>query len=63
MSNNDLANTLTNALGNPNFKTEEVMLQLKEQIDRMTERGENTGSLLALQTILPEVAEECKKRY
>lgn len=63
MTNSDLINTLTNALGNPNFNADKAVEQLKEQIDRMTERGENTGSLIALQAILPEITAECKKRY
>ena len=63
MKNADLANALTNALGNPHFDPDKVQEQLKEQIDRMAERGENTGSLIALANILPEIAEECKKRY
>lgn len=63
MKNNDLINTLANAIGNPNFDPDKVQEQLKEQIDRMAEREENTGSLIALANILPEITEECKKRY
>lgn len=63
MKNADLVNALTNALGSPHFDPDKVQEQLKEQIDRMTERGENTGGLIALANILPEITEECKKRY
>ena len=63
MKNTDLVNTLANALGNPHFDADKVQEQLKEQIDRMNEREENTGSLIALANILPEITEECKKRY
>lgn len=63
MKNADLINALTNALGSPNFDADKAVEQLKEQIDRMTERGENTRSLIALQAILPEITAECKKRY
>lgn len=63
MSNNDLANALTNALGSPHFDPETVIRALAEKVQEMQAKGENPGSLIALANILPEISEEAKKRY
>lgn len=63
MSDQELIDILTNALGNPHFDLESAMAALKEQCDRMQERGENAGSILALMNVLPEIEDECKQRY
>lgn len=63
MSDQELIDALTNALGNPHFDLEKTMEALKEQCERMQERGENTGSMLVLMNILPEIEDECKRRY
>lgn len=63
MSDQELIDALTNAFGSSHFDLESAMAALKEQCDRMQERGENAGSVLALMNILPEIEDECKRRY
>lgn len=63
MSNADLVNALTNALGNQYFEPDKVIEALAEKAKQMQERGENPGSLLTIANLLPEITEEAKKRY
>ena len=48
MSNDDLVDLLTNALGNPNFDPDTVMKALAEKANEMQQRGEHPGSLYAI---------------
>lgn len=63
MSNDDLVNAITNALGNPHFDADKVIEALAQQAKEMQERGENPGSLLTIANILPEITQEAKERY
>ncbi len=63
MTSSQILDQLTNALGNPNFDLDAVQKSLNEKIKDMEAKGENTGSLLALTNVLPEVVVELKKKY
>lgn len=63
MDDQTLIDHLVNAFGNPHFSAEEVIEALHDTINRMQEKKKNTGSLLALINILPEIEQECKSRY
>lgn len=63
MKNNDLVNTLTNALGSQHFDPNQVIEVLAKEADRIRQEGGNPGSLIALANILPEITAEAKKRY
>jgi len=63
VSDQDFLYHLVNAFGSPHFSAEEVIEALHETINQLQEKNKNTGSLLALINILPEIEEECKSRY
>lgn len=63
MDNDTLADHITNALGNPHFNLDSALNSLREKIEEMQAKGENTGSLLALSNILPDLEREAKERY
>lgn len=63
MKNHDLVNTITNALGSPNFNADQVIEALAKEADRIRKEGGNPGSLIAVANLLPEVTDEAKKRY
>jgi hypothetical protein len=63
MSNDDLVDLLTNALGNPNFDPDTVIKALAEKANEMQQRGEHPGSLYAIANLLPEITHEAKRRY
>jgi len=63
MKNNDLVNTLTNALGSQHFDPDQVIEVLAKEAARIREEGGNPGSLIAVANLLPEIADEAKKRY
>ena len=63
MTNADLINALTNALGSPHFDTDQVIEALAKAAAEMRERGENAGSLISVANLLPEITAEAKKRY
>lgn len=63
MSNHELVEHITNALGSPHFDPDQVIAVLAKEADRIQQEGGNPGSLIALANILPEITEEAKKRY
>ena len=63
MDDETLIDHIVNALGSDHFNVDAVMQSLHEKIDQMQQNKENTGSMLALINILPEITEEAKKRY
>lgn len=63
MSNHDLANSLTNALGGEYFNPDTVIEALAKQAAEMQAAGQHPGSLWAVANILPEITEEARKRY
>jgi chorismate mutase len=63
MTNADIVNAITNALGSPHFDPDQVIQVLAKAADEMRERGENPGSLIAIANILSEITEEAKKIY
>ncbi len=63
MKQSDIINSLTNALGNPNFSEQEVLDALRDQADKMKAEGKTPGSLYTVANLLPEITGEAKKRY
>lgn len=63
MKNADLINVLVNALGSPHFDPDQVIEVLAKEADRIRQEGGNSGSLIAIANILPEITAEAKKRY
>lgn len=63
MDNDTIVDHITNAFGNPNFNLDSVLNSLREKIEEMQANGENTGSLLALSNLLPDIEREAKERY
>ena len=55
MKNSELTESITNALGNPNFDSNQVFEALKEV--------KQNGSLNALLNILPELEKFAKENY
>ena len=63
MDDETLIDHIVNALGSDHFNVDAVMQSLHEKIDQMQQNKENTGSMLTLINILPEITEEAKKKY
>lgn len=63
MTNRDLIQSITNALGSPHFDPDQVIEVLRAAAERMIAEGGNPGSLIALANILPEITAEAKRRY
>lgn len=63
MSNADLVNVLTNAIGNEHFNPDTVIEALAGKAKELQERGENPGSLYAIANLLPEITQGAKRRY
>lgn len=59
----ELIDSISNAIGRPEFDMDSVIKALQEKADEMKGRGENPGSLWAVAQILPELVETAKKRY
>lgn len=55
MTTRDISETITNAMGNPNFASEKVFEALKE--------APQNGSTTALLNILPELEKFAKQEY
>lgn len=63
MSNTDLIDHITNALGSPHFDPEQVIEVLHREAEDIKNEGGNPGSLIALANLLPEITNEAKQRY
>jgi len=58
-----LADELVHAIGHPDFNADSLLLFLRALELQMLERGENTGSLLAIMNALPSLAAKAKELY
>ena len=63
MNDADFLDTIINAFGSHHFNSSEVIEALHEAADRLKQEGKQTGSILAVMNVLPEIEQEAKRRY